>query len=41
MEDSVEVLIDGEFLGVLYKNEDEGEVSYDLNMSILPMDLDL
>lgn len=38
--DSVEVLLDGEFLGVVYKDEDEGEVSYDFNMAILEMDID-
>ncbi len=38
--DSVEVLLKGEFLGVLYKDEDEGEVSYDFNMAILDIDLD-
>lgn len=37
--DSVEVLLKGEFLGVLYKDEDEGEVSYDFNMAILDIDL--
>lgn len=35
----VEVFIKGEFLAVIYKNEDEGEISYDLNMAILPEDL--
>lgn len=30
--DSVEVLLKGEFLGVIYKDEDEGETSYDFNM---------
>jgi len=38
--DSVEVLLKGEFLGVIYKDEDEGEVSYDFNMAILDIDLD-
>ncbi len=38
-EDSVEVLLNGEFIALIYKNEDEGEVSYDLNMSILDIDL--
>jgi len=38
-EDSVEVLLDGEFLGVIYKDEDEGETSYAFNMAILDMDL--
>lgn len=37
--DSVEVLIDGEFLATIYKDEDEGETSYDLNMSILAEDV--
>ena len=37
--DSVEVLLNGEFIGVLYKDEDEGETSYDFNMAILEMDL--
>ena len=38
--DSVEVLLKGEFLGVIYRDEDEGEVSYDFNMAILDIDLD-
>ena len=38
--DSVEVLLNGEFLGVIYKDEDEGEISYDFNMAILDMDLE-
>ena len=37
--DSVEVLLKGEFLGVIYKDEDEGEVSYDFNMAILDVDV--
>ena len=39
VDDSVEVLLKGEFLGVLYKDEDEGEISYDFNMAILEVDL--
>lgn len=35
-----EVLLNGQFIGVVYKNEDEGETSYDFNMSILPEDLE-
>lgn len=35
----VEVYIDDEFIGVLYRDEDEGEVSYTLTMSILSEDL--
>lgn len=37
--DSLEVTLGGEFIGVVYKDEDEGEVSYDFNMAILAMDL--
>ncbi|MDE2463185.1 MAG: DUF3126 family protein [Alphaproteobacteria bacterium] len=37
--DSVEVLVNGEFIGVIYKDEEEGELSYDFNMGILEMDL--
>ncbi len=37
--DSVEVLLNGEFIGLIYKNEEDGETSYDFNMSILDMDL--
>lgn len=28
-----------EFLGVIYKNEDEGEVSYDFHLTVLPEDI--
>ncbi|WP_246152066.1 DUF3126 family protein [Roseospira navarrensis] len=35
----VEVWLDGEFIGTLYRDEEEGEVSYDFNMSILDVDL--
>lgn len=38
-EDSVEVILNGEFIAVIYKDEDEGEVSYDFNMAILAEDL--
>lgn len=38
--DSVEVLIDGEFIATIYKDEDEGETSFTLNMAILDIDLD-
>lgn len=38
-DDSVEVLLGGEFIGVIYRDEDEGEVSYDFNMAILEQDL--
>jgi hypothetical protein len=35
----VEVTLAGEFIGTLYRDEDDGEVSYDFNMSILSEDL--
>lgn len=37
--DSVEVMLAGEFIGTLYKDEEDGETSYDFNMAILEMDL--
>ena len=40
VEDSLEVLINGEFIAVIYKDVDEGETSYDLNMSILDIDVE-
>ena len=36
---SMELHFDNEFLGVIYKDEDEGEVSYALNIAILEEDL--
>ncbi|MGB2219823.1 MAG: DUF3126 family protein [Henriciella sp.] len=38
--DSVEVYLGSEFIAVVYKDEDEGEVSYALNMTVLQEDLD-
>lgn len=38
-DDSIEVYLDNEFLGVLYKDEEDGETSYDFNMAILDIDL--
>ena len=35
----VEVMITDEFVGVLHRDDDEGEVSYALQMSILEEDL--
>ncbi len=37
--DSIEVMMNGEFIGVIYKLEEEGETSYDFNMAILDIDL--
>lgn len=38
-DDSAEMLIGDEFMGVIYKDDDEGEISYALHISILEMDL--
>jgi hypothetical protein len=35
----VEVMVNDEFIGVLHRDEDEGEISYALNISILEEDL--
>ena len=37
--DSVEVLLNGEFMGTIYKDTEDGETSYDFNMAILDIDL--
>ncbi|MCK5444544.1 MAG: DUF3126 family protein [Rhodospirillaceae bacterium] len=36
----VEVHVGGEFMAVLHRDEDEGEVSYSLVMTILDIDLE-
>ena len=38
-DDSVEVMIGSEFIGVIYRDDEDGEVSYDFNMAILDFDL--
>lgn len=38
-EDSVEVHIGDEFIGVIFRDDEDGEVSYDFNMAILEFDL--
>ncbi|MBQ8251491.1 MAG: DUF3126 family protein [Alphaproteobacteria bacterium] len=35
-----EVFIGKEFVGVIYKNDDDGEISFDWNMSILAEDIE-
>lgn len=37
--DSAEVYIGDEFLGVIFRDDEDGEVSYDFNMAILDIDL--
>ena len=39
-DDSCEVYKEDEFLGVIYRDEDEGELSYNFSMAILDIDLD-
>ncbi len=39
-DDSVEVYLDTEFVAVVYKDVDEGETSYQFQMSILSEDLE-
>jgi len=38
-QDSVEVHVAGEFIGVIFKDEEDGEISYAFQMAILEMDL--
>lgn len=40
IKDSAELYLGEEFLGIVTKIEDEGEVSFDLSMSILDFDLE-
>ncbi|MFZ5610225.1 MAG: DUF3126 family protein [Pseudomonadota bacterium] len=37
--DSAEVYLGDEFLGVIYRDDEEGELSYAFQMAILEMDL--
>ena len=37
--DSVEVILNGEFIGVIYKDSEDEDVSYDFNMAILGIDI--
>ncbi|MFC4348684.1 DUF3126 family protein [Kordiimonas lipolytica] len=37
--DSVEMMLGDEFIGVIYKDDDEGEVSYSMNVCVLEEDL--
>ncbi|MDF7674675.1 DUF3126 family protein [Acetobacteraceae bacterium ESL0709] len=36
---SVEVAVDGEVIGTVYRDEEEGEVSYAINITVLEEDL--
>ncbi|RAH98717.1 DUF3126 domain-containing protein [Acuticoccus sediminis] len=39
-DDSAEVYVREEFIGVLYRDEDEGELSWNFTMAILEMDIE-
>lgn len=39
-DDSAEVYIGDEFIGVLFRDEEDGELSYSFQMAILAFDLD-
>lgn len=38
-DDSCELYLGDEFLGIIFKDEDEGELSYNFSMAILDIDL--
>lgn len=38
-DDSAEVYFGDEFVGVIFRDDEDGDVSYDFNMAILEMDL--
>ena len=38
--DSAEVIIDDEFIGVIFEDKEDGETCYHFNMTILDVDLD-
>ena len=40
IDDSAEVYIGDESIGVIYRNHDEGELSWDFHMSILEIDVE-
>jgi hypothetical protein len=39
-DDSAEVYIGDEFIGVVFRDEEEGDLSYNFSMAILDVDLD-
>ena len=38
-DDSAEVYVDEEFIGVIFRDDDEGEIAYQFQMAILDFDL--
>ena len=39
-DDSAEVLLHDEFIGVLFRDEEDGELSFDFHMTVLEIDLE-
>jgi hypothetical protein len=39
-QDMAEIFIDGEFVATLYREEEDGEISYQFQMAILELDLE-
>lgn len=39
-DDSAEVYIDDEFIGVLFRDDEDGDLSYNFTMAILDIDLE-
>jgi len=39
-QDSAEVMLGEEFIGIIFKDDEDGETTYHFQMSILEMDLD-
>jgi len=39
-DDSCEVYLGDEFLGIVYRDDDDGELSYNFSMAILDIDLE-
>ena len=39
-DDSAEVFVGDEFIGILFREEEEGELSYQFQMAILELDLE-
>lgn len=39
-DDSAEVYIGDEFIGIIFKDDEDGEVSYNFTMAILELDLE-
>jgi hypothetical protein len=39
-DDSLELLLDDEYLGTVYKDEEDGDIAYSVNLSVLALDLD-